>query len=144
MPVSTAQALVPGLVIVPADPEADAESLAQLAVWVMQRISPLVSPDPPDGIVLDTTGANHLHGGEAAMLEALVGRLPMSGVMARAAIADSWEPPMHWHVMPPIRCSSPCPAQQCACWFPYRSRPCVCRPPRSPACIPRALPASAA
>ena len=90
MPVSTAQALVPGLVIVPADPAADAASLARLAVWVMQRVSPVVAPDPPDGIVLDTTGADHLQGGEAAMLEALVGRLVLSGVSARAAIADTW------------------------------------------------------
>lgn len=90
MPVATAQALVPGLVVVPADPAADAASLDRLAVWVMQRISPVVAADPPDGIVLDTTGADHLQGGEAAMLEALVGRLVMSGVTARAAVADTW------------------------------------------------------
>ncbi|WP_370576489.1 DNA polymerase Y family protein [Paracoccus sp. MC1854] len=90
MPVSTAQALVPGLVIVPADPVADAASLERLAIWVMQRVSPVVAPDPPDGIVLDTSGADHLQGGEAAMLEALVGRLVLSGVTARAAIADTW------------------------------------------------------
>ena len=90
MPVATAQALVPGLVIVPADPEGDAASLARLAVWVMQRLSPIVAADPPDGIVLDTTGADHLQGGEEAMLEALVGRLVLSGVSARAAVADTW------------------------------------------------------
>jgi protein ImuB len=50
----------------------------------------VVAADPPDGIVIDSTGADHLHGGEAAMLEALIGRLAMSGVIARAAIADSW------------------------------------------------------
>ncbi|MFC0342531.1 DUF6504 family protein, partial [Paracoccus niistensis] len=90
MPVATAQALVPGLVVVPADPAADAASLERLAVWVMQRLSPVVAADPPDGLVLDTTGADHLQGGEAAMLEALVGRLVMSGVAARAAVADTW------------------------------------------------------
>ncbi|WP_234450707.1 MULTISPECIES: DNA polymerase Y family protein [unclassified Paracoccus (in: a-proteobacteria)] len=90
MPVSTAQALVPGLVMVQADPKADAESFGRLAVWVMQRVSLIVAPDPPGDIVLDTTGADHLQGGEATMLEALVGRLVMSGVTARAAVADSW------------------------------------------------------
>ena len=68
---SKAQALVPGLVIEPADPKADAESLERLALWVLQRIAPIVAVDPPDGIVIDSTGADHLHGGEAAMLEAI-------------------------------------------------------------------------
>lgn len=90
LPIATAQALVPGLVVVPADPSADAASLERLAIWVMQRLSPIVAADPPDGIVLDTTGADHLQGGEAAMLEALIGRLVMSGVTARAAVADTW------------------------------------------------------
>ena len=90
MPVTKAQALVPGLVIEPADPQADAEGLDRLALWVLQRIAPIVAVDPPDGIVIDSTGADHLHGGEAAMLEALVGRLALSGVTARAALADSW------------------------------------------------------
>ncbi|WP_323010590.1 DNA polymerase Y family protein [Paracoccus sp. (in: a-proteobacteria)] len=90
MPVTKAQALVPGLIIEPADPKADVESLERLALWVLQRIAPIVAVDPPDGIVIDSTGADHLHGGEAAMLDALIGRLTLSGVSARAAIADSW------------------------------------------------------
>jgi len=40
--------------------------------------------------VIDSTGADHLHGGESAMLDGLIGRLAMSGIVARAAIADSW------------------------------------------------------
>ncbi len=90
MPVTQAQALVPGLRVELADPQADAASLERLALWALQRISPVVAVDPPDGIVIDSTGADHLHGGEAAMLDALLGRLLMSGVTARAAIADSW------------------------------------------------------
>lgn len=89
MPVTKAQVLVPGLAIQDADPQADAEALERLAVWML-RFAPIVAPDPPDGIVIDTTGADHLHGGEAAMLEGMVGRLAMSGIVARAAIADSW------------------------------------------------------
>lgn len=89
-PVTKAQALVPGLVIEPADPQADAESLERLALWVLQRIAPIVAVDGPDGIVIDSTGADHLHGGEAAMLDALVGRLTFSGITARAAVADTW------------------------------------------------------
>ena len=90
MPVSKAQAMVPELQVLPADPAADAESLERLALWVLERFSPIVAVDPPDGIVIDSTGADHLHGGEAAMLEALVGRLAMSGLAARAAVAGSW------------------------------------------------------
>ncbi|WP_128254147.1 Y-family DNA polymerase [Falsirhodobacter deserti] len=90
MPVSKAQALVPDLLIERADPAADLASLERLAFWVLQRIAPIVAVDPPDGIVIDSTGADHLHGGEEAMLDALIGRLVLSGVSARAAIADTW------------------------------------------------------
>ncbi|MCG8273884.1 DNA polymerase Y family protein [Aquamicrobium sp. NLF2-7] len=90
MAVAKAQALVPGLVIVDADPAADREGLERLALWALQRISPVVATDPPDGLVIDTTGADHLHGGEAMMLEAMVQKFAASGVEARAAIADTW------------------------------------------------------
>lgn len=84
MPVSKAQALVPGLQVLPADPDDDATSLSRLALWVLQRFSPVVAVDPPDGLVIDSTGADHLHGGEAAMLDTLIGRLLMSGVRLRS------------------------------------------------------------
>lgn len=90
MPVAKAQALAPGLVIMEADPRADAEGLQKLALWALQRISPIVMADAPDGLVIDTTGADHLHGGEAVMLDTLVERFAAAGVEARAAIADSW------------------------------------------------------
>jgi protein ImuB len=90
MPVAKAQALAPGLVIMEADPHADAEGLEKLALWALQRISPIVMADAPDGLVIDTTGADHLHGGEAAMLATIVERFAASGVKVRAAIADTW------------------------------------------------------
>ncbi len=89
MPVAKAQVLVPGLIVRDAEPSADAEALDRLAVWLL-RFAPIVAPDPPDGIVIDSTGADHLHGGETAMLDGLIGRLAVSGVTARAAIADTW------------------------------------------------------
>jgi protein ImuB len=88
--VTKAQALVSGLVIRDAEPAADAEGLEKLAVWALQRYSPIVAADPPDGLIIDATGATHLLGGEAAMLEDLVGRLSAAGFKARAAMADSW------------------------------------------------------
>lgn len=90
MPVTKAQALVPGLIVQDADPSADAEGLERLALWALQRISPIVAADPPDGLVIDSTGADHLHGGETAMLTSMVQRFAASGVEACAAIADSW------------------------------------------------------
>ena len=90
MPATKAQALVQGLVIQDADPAADAEALERLAFWMLQRFTPIVAADPPDGIVIDSTGADHLHGGETAMLSTLVEKLAGVGLRARAAIADTW------------------------------------------------------
>ncbi len=90
MPATKAQALVQGVAIQDADPAADAEALERLAIWMLQRFAPIVAADPPDGIVIDSTGADHLHGGEAAMLATLVEKLAGVGLRARAAIADTW------------------------------------------------------
>jgi protein ImuB len=90
MPAAKAQALVPGLIMMDADPAADAKALDRLALWALHRYAPIAAADPPDGLVVDTTGAAHLHGGEDAMLEEMVARLAASGIAARAAIADSW------------------------------------------------------
>ena len=90
MPVTKAQALVQDLVIQDADPAADAKVLDRLALWMLQRFAPIVAPDQSDGIVIDSTGADHLHGGEAAMLAILVEKLAGVGIRASMAIADTW------------------------------------------------------
>ena len=90
MPATKAQVLVPGLVIQDADPAGDAEALDRLALWMLQRFAPIVAPDPPDGIVIDSTGADHLHGGEAAMLGTLIDKLAGVGIRVRGAVADTW------------------------------------------------------
>ncbi|MBV8092426.1 MAG: DNA polymerase Y family protein, partial [Acetobacteraceae bacterium] len=88
MPLAHAQAMIPGLNVVPADPANDAATLARLVVGCL-RYSPLTAPDPPDGIWIDATGCAHLFGGEEALLADLVTRLQRSGFAARAAIADT-------------------------------------------------------
>lgn len=88
MPLAQAQAQVPGLVIHPAEPEADAAALRRLATWCL-RYSPLVAPDAPDGVWLDVTGCAHLHGGETRLLRDLLARCETRGLAARAAIADT-------------------------------------------------------
>jgi len=90
MRVSKARALVPGLIIQDADPAADIAALERLALWALQHFAPIVAPDPPDGIVIDSTGADHLHGSETTMLSTLVEGLAGVGLHARAAIADNW------------------------------------------------------
>ena len=89
MPATKAQALVKELVIHHADPDADAKALERLAVWAL-RYSPIVAPDGPDGLVVDATGASHLQGGEAAMLDDVIERLSAVGLKARAAMAGTW------------------------------------------------------
>ena len=89
MPLTKAHALLPDILTMPADPAADAAALERLALWALQHYAPIVAPDPPDGLVIDTTGADHLHGGEARMLGGLVNRLSASGIFARVAIADT-------------------------------------------------------
>lgn len=88
MPVSKAQALLAGLMIQDAEPAADEAALERLALWLLQRYAPIVAADPPAGIVIDSTGADHLHCGEQAMLAGMVERLNAAGIEARAAIAD--------------------------------------------------------
>jgi protein ImuB len=87
MPVTQARALVPGLLTHGASPEEDEAALERLALWALKRYSPVVAVARPDGLVIDASGAAHLHGGEEAMLADLVGRLSDAGVAARAAMA---------------------------------------------------------
>ncbi|MFD1624854.1 Y-family DNA polymerase [Azospirillum griseum] len=86
MPLAKARALVPTLLVVDADPDADTDGLQRLAQWAL-RYSPIASIDPPDGLWIDITGASHLVGGERALLDDVIQRLAAMGVTARAAVA---------------------------------------------------------
>jgi len=90
MPAAKAQALVQGLTMINADPVADLATLERLTLWALSQYSPVVAMDPPDGIVMDTEGADHLQGGEELMLSGLVNRFRGRGLAAHAAIADTW------------------------------------------------------
>ncbi|MEI4485262.1 DNA polymerase Y family protein [Frigidibacter sp. MR17.14] len=88
MAAADARALCPGLITRPAAPEAEARFLAMLARWAT-RWCPWVGLEAPDGIVLDLTGAAHLHGGEAATLDRLRASLARGGITARLGLAGS-------------------------------------------------------
>ncbi len=83
-----ARALCPALAVRPADPAGDLAFLEHLALWA-QRWGPWSALDPPDGLLVDTTGAAHLFGGEAMLLADAQARLARRGLVARAAIAPT-------------------------------------------------------
>ena len=83
-----ARAAVPDLLSEPHEPEQDTASLLGLCRW-MERYSPWVAPDPPDGILMEVTGIPHLFGGEAAMRAGMVARLASYGFTARIAFAGT-------------------------------------------------------
>lgn len=90
------------------DPAADAEALAKLALWAT-RYTPSAAPFAEDigadGVFLDITGAAHLLGGEAALLEDLGQRLAAFGLDARLACAAT--PGTAWAAARFIRQTSP-------------------------------------
>jgi protein ImuB len=90
MAVTQAQAMLPDLRIMQADPQADHAALRRLAAWCLRHFSPLTAADPPDGLWIDVTGCAHLFPhGEAGLLAQLTTRLAQAGIAARAAIADT-------------------------------------------------------
>jgi protein ImuB len=86
--IAHAQASVPNLLVVEAEPEADRAALGELARWCL-RYSPIVQADPPDGVVIDIEGAAHLFGGEAGLVRDLLRRVRRSGFSAHAGLADT-------------------------------------------------------
>lgn len=84
MTLSDARARCPSLATLPHDPEVDARELAGI-VERMRRFTPMVMPDPPDGVLLDISGCAHLFGGEEALARQAEAA---SGHVARYALAD--------------------------------------------------------
>lgn len=90
MPVSKAQAMIKELFVADLDTVGDEQALERLALWALRRFSPLVAVDPPDGIVMDISGAEHLHGGEEAVLEKILAQMGAASLTAKVALADTW------------------------------------------------------
>lgn len=89
MAATHARALVSDLDFRPADPEADARLLDRLALLAVRRWSPIAAVAPADGLWLDLTGCDHLHGGEKRFCERLLAFCRRAGFTARVAIADT-------------------------------------------------------
>jgi protein ImuB len=88
MSLADARAIRPDLVAYEVDEAADAKLLDAVAAWC-ERFTPIVVPDPPQGLLLDITGCTHLFGGEAKLLEEVELRLTAQGFVTRAAIAPT-------------------------------------------------------
>lgn len=83
-----ARARAPDLMFEEIDREADKAALQKLADW-MVRFSPRVSMDGGDAIVMETTGLDHLFGGETKLIEQVKARLKGNGYKAQIAIAGT-------------------------------------------------------
>lgn len=89
---ANAQARVLDLHHAVGEPAADTAALHRLALWA-QRYGPAVMPYADDaggdGLWIDISGAAHLRGSEAALLDDAHDRLRRAGIPARLAIADT-------------------------------------------------------
>lgn len=90
MALADARAILPGLRCFAADAAGEAATLAAIADWC-RRFTPLAALDPPDGVMLDITGAAHLFGGEAKLLVEIETRLASQGFAALAGLGPAPE-----------------------------------------------------
>ncbi len=88
MMLADARTLCPQIQTAPADPAGDLALLEKLAVWA-QRWGPWSALDPPDGLLVDVTGAAHLFGGEEHLLADVESAFANRALAVRAAIAPT-------------------------------------------------------
>lgn len=84
-----AKAVCAGLRVEYADLAGDVAALQRLMLWA-RRWCPWSVVDGADGLILETTGADHLCGGEAAMLIEMETQLSGLGLSAELAVAPTW------------------------------------------------------
>ncbi|RLQ88521.1 Y-family DNA polymerase [Notoacmeibacter ruber] len=82
------RALCPTLQLEQANPVGDRAALEKLAFW-SRRWCPWSVAEGSNGLLLDTTGSDHLWGGEAAMLADMEARFGSLGYGCRIAIAPT-------------------------------------------------------
>ena len=74
--------------VAPAEPQRERRALEALARY-MERLFPHAVADPPDGLWLEATGCERLHGGDAAMAGKAAAAIRERGFRARAALAPA-------------------------------------------------------
>ncbi len=83
------RAICPDLQVEYADLAGDKAALDRLVLWA-RRWCPWTVRDEDNGLILDTTGSDHLLGGEAAMLIEMETQLSLLGLEAQLAVAPTW------------------------------------------------------
>ncbi|GJM24628.1 MAG: nucleotidyltransferase [Phycisphaerae bacterium] len=73
----------------PHTPVQDEEKVVSLAGWA-SRFSPVLAPDPPDGLLIDIAGCEHLFGGEEGLARAVFDALDRLGFPTRVAVASTF------------------------------------------------------
>jgi protein ImuB len=122
--VADMRALCPTLKVEFADTEGDRAALHRLALWA-RRWCPWTIADNwaaqgtaggSHGLILDTTGTDHLWGGEPAMLVDMEASLSALGLSARLALAATWGAAWALARFGPVRaiCADPGPLQVAA------------------------------
>ncbi len=86
--VTDMRTLVPDLQVEDAVPEIDAADLAMLMHW-SRRWCPWSQTDGDAGLLLDSTGSAHLHGGEVALIRDIARAFGRLGLTAHIAIAPT-------------------------------------------------------
>ncbi len=86
--VTDMRTLVPHLRVEDAALEKDEADLTALAHWA-RRWCPWTRGDGAEGLLLDTTGSDHLHGGEATMLADMTEAFARAGLTTRSACAST-------------------------------------------------------
>lgn len=91
MSLAHARALLPldGVIVEEHNPARELQRLKSLASWAM-RFTPVVSIDPPDGLLLDVTGCERLHRGERRLLNAVANSIEWLGFRVRIAAASNF------------------------------------------------------
>ncbi len=86
--VADARIILPEIQVFDDKPVLSDKLLKKLCVWCI-RYTPIVTVDPPDGLILDVSGCVHLWGSEEIYLKEITNKLKNLGYHIRAAMADT-------------------------------------------------------
>lgn len=111
--VTDMRAFCPDLRVEYADVAGDTATLNRLMLWA-RRWCPWSVVDGPRGLILDTTGSDHLWGGEVAMLEDMEAQFAALGLTAQLAVAPTWGAAWALARYGPVRSVSHDPARDLA------------------------------
>ena len=78
-----------GAIIRPQEPQREQAALLALAGWAL-KFSPIVAVDPPDGLLVDIAGCEHLFGGQERLVHRFADEVVGLGLVARVAAGPTF------------------------------------------------------